>query len=176
MTYYRIARQDRQTATWVWRTTVLTSLQAVFQLLRSFRALPQDSIRVFIAASKEELNEMLRCENAHMLSGSVTATQFLRERLLHVPGQYATEDGTTEPAVLPAMVIAANSSLQEYNTITAFHVSGDINSLERMRLERESGPGGDHNTAYRFTLPASTPQLLAWIRLQIRVQAGELQP
>jgi hypothetical protein len=57
-------------------------LQAVLQLLRSFRALPQNSIRVFTAASKEDLNEMLERENTHGLSGSVTAAQFLRERLL----------------------------------------------------------------------------------------------
>jgi hypothetical protein len=85
MTYYRMAVHDRQTATWIWKTTTLCSLQAVLQLLRSFRALPQNSIRVFTAASKEDLNEMLERENTHGLSGSVTAAQFLRERLLHAP-------------------------------------------------------------------------------------------
>jgi hypothetical protein len=176
MTYYRMAWQDRQTATLIWKTTALTSLQAVFQLLRSFRALPQDSIRVFMAASKEDLNEMLSRENARLVSGSVTAVQFLRDRLLHVPGQHATENTTAEPAVRLAMVLAARSSQREQHTNTGFPDSAGPNSLERMRLERESGPGGDHDTPYRFTLPVSTPQLLAWVRLQTRVQAGELQP
>ena len=97
MTYYRMAVPDRQTATWIWKTTTLCSLQAVLQLLRSFRALPQSSIRVFTAASKED-------------------------------------------------------------------------------LEIEDGPGGDHDIPYCFSLPASMPQLLAWTRLQTRVQAGELEP
>jgi len=92
-----MAVHDRQTATWIWKTTTLCSLQAVLQLLRSFRALPQNSIRVFTAASKEDLNEMLERENTHGLSGSVTAAQFLRERLLHVPGQSAVEDRAAEP-------------------------------------------------------------------------------
>jgi hypothetical protein len=35
MIYYRLAFQDRQTAKWTWKSTVLTSLQAVFQLLRT---------------------------------------------------------------------------------------------------------------------------------------------
>ena len=175
MTYYRMARQDRQTAAWVWKTTALTSLQAVFQVLRSFRALPQDGIRVFLGASKEDLNEMLKRENAHLVSGSVTAVQFLQERLLHVPGQYGAEDGAKKPAVRQALSVAARSSLRERNTSTGFPVLGGINSLERMRLEREGGLGGDHDTPYRFTLPVSTPQLLAWIRLQVRVQDGELE-
>jgi hypothetical protein len=176
MTYYRMAWQDRQTAKWNWKTTALTSLQAVFQLLRSYRAVPQDSIRVFVAASKEDLNEMLRRENSHLVSCSVTASQFLRERLLHVPGQSLAEEVAAEPAVRSTMALVASSSLREHNTITGFPGFCDMNPLERKRMEREGGPGGDHDTPYRFSLPISMPQLLAWIHLQARVQAGELQP
>jgi len=57
MTYYRLAVQDHQTARWIWKTTAVTSLQAVFQLLRIYGALPQDSIRVFTASSKEDLSD-----------------------------------------------------------------------------------------------------------------------
>jgi hypothetical protein len=52
MTYYRLAIQHRQTPYWTWKTTAVSSLQAVFHLLRIYRMLPQDSIRVFTAASK----------------------------------------------------------------------------------------------------------------------------
>ena len=40
MTYYRLAMQDRHTARWIWKSTALTSLQAVFELLRIFRSHP----------------------------------------------------------------------------------------------------------------------------------------
>ncbi len=84
MTYYRSALQDRQTTKWTWKTTAVTSLQAVFQLLRGYSMLPQDTIRVFTASSKEELNELLSRQNNHLASSSVTAAQFLQER--HIAG------------------------------------------------------------------------------------------
>ncbi len=84
MTYYRLAEQDRQTARWVWKTTPVTALQAVFQLLRIYSARPQGSTRVFTASSKEDLNELLRGQNTNLPSSSVTATQFLQERNLAV--------------------------------------------------------------------------------------------
>lgn len=80
MIYYRLALQDRQKARWTWQSTALTSLQAVFQLLRTFSALPQESIHVFSASSKEDLNEQLKCQNTNQTINSVTATQFLQSR------------------------------------------------------------------------------------------------
>ena len=82
MTYYRLAVQDRQSTQWIWKTTAVTSLQAVFQVLRIYAALPQEDIRVFTASSKEELREMLNRQNNQLVSGSVTATHFLQERNL----------------------------------------------------------------------------------------------
>jgi hypothetical protein len=46
--------------------------------------------------------------------------------------------------------------------------------LDMKRLELERGQGGDHDTPYRFTLPLSMKERLAWTRLQARVHAGEL--
>src|SRR5215469_4615327 len=80
MTYYRLAVQVGQSTQWSWKTTAVTSLQAVLQLLRSYRMLPQDGIRVFTASSEAELREMLRCQNDSLASGSVTAAQFLQAR------------------------------------------------------------------------------------------------
>ena len=109
MTYYRLAVQDRQTKLWIWKTTAVTSLQAVFQLLRSFSMLPQDGIRVFTATSKEELAEMLSRQNNHLVSGSVTATQFLqarriaaRERLQNVSDQLVSTKVDQQPTDLVA--------------------------------------------------------------------------
>lgn len=202
MIYYRLAFQDRQTAKWTWKTTTLTSLQSVFQLLRAFSALPQDSIRVFTASSIEGLNEMISSENNGLASGSVTATQFLQERNLSVPErvQSASEQRPSTQAARPgASVVTWAQELWEKHIMTgsaqasrpgsSVAISSPLGEpliaagasaglgmglLEQKRLEIERGPGGDHDTPYVFTLPVSMPQLLAWTRLQTRVQAGEL--
>jgi hypothetical protein len=178
MKYYRLASRDYQTARWIWKTTALTSLQAVFQLLRIYGALPQDRIRVFTASSKEDLNEMLRCENNNLVSGSVTAAQFLQERNMQVQErvQSASVHGAAEQAVRQVTTGATSFPSRENSTALGSSESLGISSLDKQRLERECGLGGDHDTPYLFTLPTSTPQMLAWIRLQSRVQAGELQP
>src|SRR5215470_262166 len=80
MTYYRLAVQDCHSAQWIWKTTAVTSLQAVFHVLRIYSVLPQDGIRVFTASSKEALGEMLSRQNNHLVSGSVTAAHFLQAR------------------------------------------------------------------------------------------------
>ena len=81
MTYYRLAFQERQTPFWTWKSTGLTSLDAVLQLLRRISSLiPPDRIRVFSSSAKEDLHEMLSRENNGLASGSVTAAQFLQER------------------------------------------------------------------------------------------------
>ncbi|MBV9227673.1 MAG: hypothetical protein JOZ18_00065 [Chloroflexi bacterium] len=177
MTYYRIASHDRRTAKWIWKTTPLTSLQAVLQLLRSYSALPQESIRVFTAASKEDMNEMLKSENMSRASGSVTAAQFLWERKLQVSGQAqsALSYNATEPGVRQTTAVATGSPVSQHSPITGFPDPRDMSWLEKRRLEIESGPGGDHDIPYRFTLPISMPQLLAWTRLQTRLHGGEVQ-
>ena len=49
-------------------------------------------------------------------------------------------------------------------------------SLEKRRVELERGAGGDHDIAYRFMLPTSMPQVLAWAKLLVKLQDGDLQP
>ncbi len=184
MTYYRIAIQNRQNSVWIWKTTPLTSLRAVVQHLRSYSALPQERIRVFIACSKEQLDEMLSRENASQVSGSSTAAQFLLARKLHVSG---ITQSTSEQA-LPAREVIAQPARQEvavsavqslrasYSIAAGSFKEGPASLLERRRFEIEYGQGGDHDTPYRFTLPPTTPQMLAWIRLRARVQEGKLEP
>ena len=41
--YYRVAIQSGQSATWQWKSTSLSSLQALFQWLQFYRALPRSN-------------------------------------------------------------------------------------------------------------------------------------
>ena len=178
MNYYRLARLDSQTALWVWKTTLLTSLPAVLYWLRNYSPLPQDSIRVFTAPAKEELQAMLNQENAHLASGAVTAAQFLKERHFSIPEQMQSLAGAggTGQASQPAAPFPIYSSLTRlWPTLDAAESSGS-SALEQKRLELESGPGGDHDTPYHFTFPRFLPELLAWTRLHARVRDGEFQP
>ena len=199
-TYYRLAFQDRQTARWIWKTRPLTSLQAVFQLLRVFSALPQDSIRVFEASSIEDLSDQLKRQNANLTTNSVTATQLTQVRNLamqtqSVPAQLIssqadlrgesvaawakdlwdkhTTQGTAQVAQ-QASAVTTFTSLPESITTSGVPSSLGMSLLDTKRLELERDKGGDHDTPYRFTLPIFVKEQLAWARLQTRVQAGEL--
>ncbi len=72
----------------------------------------------------------------------------------------------TPPHTLPNESRTAACSLNE----------GSMPMLEWRRLERELGPGGDHDVPYTFALPLSMPHVLAWMRLLAQVQRGELEP
>ncbi len=80
--YYRVAIQVDATATWQWKSTVLSSLQTLFQFLRLFRGLPHDQSRVFSSSSREGLAEQLEQENQGLATHAVKAADFLRERLI----------------------------------------------------------------------------------------------
>ena len=205
MTYYRLAIQDRHTARWSWKTTPITSLKAVFELLKCYRALlPQDRIRVCTASSKEELNEQLSWENNGLASGSVTALQFLQERHLLVPerAQNALQQSAAAQEAKPGTDVATwakdlweqhvamrktQAAQQEAPTVTYFPLQEPIattgtaeslgkSMLDQKRLDLELGPEGDHDVPYSFALPVSMPQVLIWMRLLARVQSGELVP
>ena len=75
-----------------------------------------------------------------------------------------------------AIAVFGMSWLNEKGSAASTLYEGNMSALERRRLELELGPGGDHDVAYSFALPASMPQVLAWIRLLARVHRGELQP
>jgi len=96
--YYRVAIQADAAPTWQWKSTVLSSLQTVFQWLRLYRAVPQDHLRVFSSSTREGLAEQLKQENQGLASHSVTAAHFLRERLIRLPAVPSTlehEGGTS---------------------------------------------------------------------------------
>ena len=80
--YYRVAIQGDSSVLWQWKSTVLSSLDTVLQFLRLYRALPLDRLRVFSSSSRGELQSQLEQENKGLPSTSLTAAQFLSERML----------------------------------------------------------------------------------------------
>lgn len=159
--YYRVAIQVDAAPTWQWKSTVLSSLSALFQFLRLLRALPHDQLRVF-SSSQQGLEERLEQENKGLASTSVTAAQFLRERgasLKRVPIAGISQQPLNGPG-------RGGSTLE----------SRSMSALEKRREELERGPGADHDLPYEFSLPLSLPQVLAWMRLLAKVHCGALQP
>src|SRR5438093_1239816 len=75
MIYYRVALQSSHSPTWQWRSTILSSLEALFRLLRMYGGLPRDRIRVFFASSASGLDEMLTRQNKGAVSNSMTVEQ-----------------------------------------------------------------------------------------------------
>ena len=174
MMYYRVAWKTNQSPAWQWKSTKLTSLEALFGFLRMYSAIVHDRLRVFSSPSLEDMDEMLMRENKGWESTSVTAEEFLRERRIQVRErtQRAFEDYperaaiavTTRPLVDESSPV--KQSLDQWN--------GSV--LERRRAEIESGAGSDHDLPYTFSLPLSMPQTLAWTSLLVKVQRGELEP
>lgn len=70
------------------------------------------------------------------------------------------------------------SFAEPYHSVTSAYAfdTRNMSALERRREDLESGTGGDHDISYRFTMPISTLQVLAWMKLMTRVQNGELYP
>jgi hypothetical protein len=176
--YYRVATQVDAAATWQWKSTALSSLSTLFQFLRLFRALPHDQLRVFSSSSREGLAEQLEQENKGLASTSVTAAQFLQERMIQpqvvVRSTSAREGGTSLER--GSIAVISQQAVNECGMEGSALQSRSMNALEKRREELESGPGGDHDLPYRFSLPLSLPQALAWMTLMVRVQQGELHP
>ncbi len=176
--YYRVAIWVDSSPTWQWKSTVLSSLDAVFQFLRLYQALPHNRLRVFSCSSREEMNEQLGRENTGLSSTSVTAAQFLQERKINtrevVWGASARGTQGNERATSIALITELSPG-EGSRGAQALDESG-VSSLEKRRAELERGEGGDHDLPYRFTLPISTLQALAWMKLLTKVQHGELQP
>jgi hypothetical protein len=167
--YYRVAILVTPSPLWQWKSTVLGSLDALFQWLRLYHALPQDHLLVFSAPSREGIEEQFVRENKGFGSNSVTAAQFLQERKIRVPeeGERAPagrEDGRRRAA---SLAVATHPSLP--SGIQRAHALSE-------REERERGAGGDHDCPYMFTLPVYMPQVLAWCGLLAKVWSGEIEP
>jgi len=181
--YYRIAirwegDQLNQPPSWQWKSTALSSLQALFQILRLYGPLPQDHLRVFSSSSRGSLEEQLAQENNGLSSHSVTAAQFLQERRIHSPevARGMSEHGAQTHQETTAIAVSTQTRLNKSGRAVHTLEQGEMSLLERRRLELELGPGGDHDVPYSFALPAYMPQVPAWMRLLAKVQRGELEP
>jgi hypothetical protein len=175
--YYRVATQVDAAPTWRWKSTALSSLDTLFQFLRIFRALSHDQMRVFSSSSREGLAEQLEQENKGVASTSVTAAQFLQERLMPqavVRSTSAHKGGTSLER--GSIAVISQQAVNERGASSLALESRGMSALERRREELESGPGGDHDLPYSFSLPLSLPPVLAWMTLLVRVQQGELHP
>ena len=178
--YYRIAIQRGrgqldQLPGWQWKSTALSSLQSLFQVLRLYRDLPQEHLRVFSSPTREGLQEQLVQENSGCGSASVTAAHFLQQRLIHSTG-VTSAPGSQGHERTTSIAVSNRTRLGERAIATCAVSETSMSPLERRRLELELGAGGDHDAPYHFALPFSMPQVLAWLRLMGRVQREEVQP
>lgn len=183
--YYRVATQVDAAPTWQWKSTVLGELSTLFQFLRLLHALPQDQLGVFSSSSREGLAEQFEQENQGLASHSVTAAQFLHERMILPPagsvvprfivGNSLEREGGTSLERASIAVISQPAVNERGGGGSALESRG-MSALERRQEELEGGPGGDHDLPYSFSLPLSLSQVLAWTTLLVRVQQGELHP
>ena len=173
MMYYRVAWKSKQSPEWKWKSTKLTSLQAVFGFLRMYSTIPQDQLRVFSSSCLEVLEEMLMHENNGWGSTSITADEFLRERGIQI--RERTQRVSEQYAERGAVAVTTRQLVDESNTVQPSLNKWNGSELERRRAEVESGAGGDHDVPYTFSLPLSMPQTLAWTKLLVKVQRGELE-
>jgi hypothetical protein len=178
MTYYRIAIQSKQSPTWRWITTKLTSLHAVLQFLQIYRQRDFAHLRVFSATSVEALEELLALENQGGASFSVPAEQVLHEHF-QVPQQaQARDEAPLEPARRRPSSTALRTppTSDEAEAQSMSLPAGGVAMLEARRLELELGAGGDHDRPYAFAFPRTVPEIRAWIHLMAKVQHGTLEP
>ncbi len=133
---------------------------SVMQWLLFYQAFPRGRLRVFESDSREDLCGQLLCENSWVSSRVIPAVQFMS----------ADSNGT---------------SVTRRGTINAAWDTGNCQAqalekpresfLDLRRIEFECGAGGDHDLPYRFSMPSSMPQLLAWVNLLTRVEHGDLR-
>lgn len=177
--FYRVAIQVDTSTRWRWSSTVLSSLDTVFRYLRLYYA-PLEHLLVFSSGSFEELDEQLACENSGMGSNSVTAAQFLPERLIHVRETPSDLPGLETRANWESSTVAIGipirGSLKKYSAGTLVSDERRSDVLDCRRVEVEWGAGSDHDLPFIFSLPGSWPQVLAWVKLLSKVHSGELPP
>jgi len=176
--YYRIAIQQSASPIWQWESHVIKSLDVVYQVLRLYRTVSRDHIRVFFSSSVACLDEMLDHENQGLTSNSITAEE-ISNVSKHLP--------TGEMQQFFESICAPNFGMgTAVTSLLAAHIwrmqgqyvpdEERTNAFETRRFAGECEPGTDHDMPYTFTLPSSLPQVIAWARLLASVQRGELEP
>lgn len=172
MIYYRLASQKRHSTEWEWKSPVLNSLEAVFQMRQRYRTLPVESLRVFMASSAMYMDVLLVRENLGLPSNSLTLDQLLCDDTALTAPQvhsFELELGWSEEEAPAEAREAVQVSGQEAMRAEERH-------FPPVRVADHEPGSGDHDLPYTFTFPQFLPQMRAWLRLRERVQAGELVP
>lgn len=78
MIYYRVALQSEHSYSWQWRSSTLTSVSSVCDVLKTYSSVPENAIRIFFSSSPVRMDEMLIRANDGLVSNSVTREQFLQ--------------------------------------------------------------------------------------------------
>src|SRR5260370_13016735 len=166
MMYYRVAIQVDEVPQWQWRSTVLSELSALFQLLRLYSAVPQDRLRVFSCSSREGMIEQLMQVNQGLESTSVTVAHFLHERMIGSPDVVwgATAGGTQGNERATSIAVVTEPPLGEGDREAQPLAERGVSFLEQRRGELERWAGGDHDLPYTFTFTLSIPPVLAWVK------------
>jgi hypothetical protein len=132
---------------------------------------------VFFSSSADYLNEMLARENQGLPSNSLTADQLFNEGKHIDPHEMQRlESASRHGQGMGRAVTSLLGAQARHEQGQPAPDKGSTSVLERSRLAIELDGGADHDTPYRFSLPVSLPQVLAWTRLLARVQRGELEP
>jgi hypothetical protein len=170
MVYFRVAMRIDAAARWQWRSTTLTSLNALFSFLKVYERVARDRTRVFFASSSRVLNEMLVRENSGRVSNSMTVEELWQERgkidkleMMHLEAELAMRKSR--------QLVASSGS-----SVTAELPARSLKTRPLAALPKVSTDDRMYDTPYVFTLPTATKQALAWARLLTRVQNGELVP
>lgn len=139
---------------------VLSSLDSVFRFLQIYGIARQNRLCVFSSSYREGLQEQLVQENQKQVSSAVPSAHFFGMRAVSPPeeGQHIRGSG---------------KGVREAIIDTQGRGRGFL-SLDQVRESLESGTGGDHDVPYKFTLPHSLPQVLAWLKLRVRISNGDL--
>ena len=108
--YYRVAIQVEPSPLWQWKSTMLSSLDTLFQFLRLFQALPQDHVRVFSSSSQEGLKEQFAQENKDLAIRTISLARLNRA------GSSAQRSEQPQTTDLPASDAAVGGSLHSVAT------------------------------------------------------------
>lgn len=182
--YYRVAwktSKSEESSAWAWKSTVLSSRDAVCGFLQLFRgAIAPSRFRIFTCVSREGLDEQLMRENADLESTAVTVDVFLG-RAHTAPSEPVETVETLPPRERSAVTVQQMSAgIFSHPEVTAYMLGGlpgtGMPLLDQRRLAIERGSGGDADLPFVFMPPSSVGQRLVWVHLLARVHRGELVP
>jgi hypothetical protein len=175
MMYYRVAWKSSSGAIWQWKSTKLSSIDALLRFIEMYSAMAPGRLHIFSSSSAKGLNELLERKNGGFETDSLSVEEFLLQQGMTAPGNSkGQEDEKEEPIkrfiavthTFPRGILGGAERVLDHHS---------VDNLQSRRSRIEQGEGGDHDIPYTFTLPVSLPQILAWTRLLAKVQHGELE-